>query len=158
MPASLAEYKAIAYPFTVQPEETGFFIEYPDLPGCMTQVDREDEVLPAAREIRDLWLETAWETGRTIPMPEESPAYSGKFLVRIATSLHRSLALAAKGEGISLNQYAGQLLAQGVVLDDVRRQYQRLEHVIHRLDDRIATDSGRGMRLVAEDTSRYRSE
>jgi len=149
----------MTYPFTVQPEKDGgFFIEYPDLPGCMTQVDREDEVLLAAREIRELWLDTAWDTGRPIPVPEESPAYSGKFLVRIATTLHRSLALAAKGEGISLNQYAGQLLAQGVVLDDVHRQYQRIERAIQTLDDRLPTGSDRGLRLVAEDTTGYRSE
>lgn len=158
MPMLLAEYKAIAYPFTVQPEDDGYFIEYPDLPGCMTQVDTEDGVLPAAREIRDLWLDTAWETGRPIPVPEESPAYSGKFLVRISKSLHRNLAMAAKGEGISLNQYAGQLLAQGVVLDDVRRHYQRLERAIQAIDDRLPTGTDRGSRLVAEDTSGYHSE
>ena len=32
--------------------------------------------------------------------------YSGKFVVRVPKSLHRSLAAAAEREGVSLNQYA----------------------------------------------------
>ncbi|PJB49768.1 MAG: hypothetical protein CO103_04155, partial [Chloroflexi bacterium CG_4_9_14_3_um_filter_45_9] len=38
----------------------------------------------------------------------------GKFMVRIPRSLHRTLAHAAKQEGVSLNQYIGSLLAAGV--------------------------------------------
>jgi predicted RNase H-like HicB family nuclease len=48
------------YPYRVEPEEEGgYVIVYPDLPGCMTQVEDAAEIGPMAEEIRELWLETA---------------------------------------------------------------------------------------------------
>ena len=58
------------YPFFVVPaSDDGFFISFPDLPGCMTQVDQAAEIGPAAEEIRVLWLETAHEQGIDILLP-----------------------------------------------------------------------------------------
>lgn len=131
MRTSLADYLSINYPFNVQAElDGGFVIEFPDLPGCMTQVETSDEIYDAAQEIRELWIETAYEQGRSIPVPEEIPEYSGKFLTRISRSLHRDLAVAAKQENVSLNQYVFQLLAQGYVLQDNRNHLERIEHAV----------------------------
>lgn len=133
MHPSLADYLSINYPFTVQAEpEGGFVIEFPDLPGCMTQVETSAEIYDAAQEIRELWIETAYEQGRSIPVPEESPEYSGKFMTRISRSLHRDLAVAAKRENVSLNQYVFQLLAQGYVLQDNRNHLERIERGFER--------------------------
>ncbi len=41
-----------------------------------------------------------------VPLPNSADRYSGKFVVRVPKSLHRSLAAAAEREGVSLNQYA----------------------------------------------------
>lgn len=137
MHTSLADYLSINYSFNVQTEsEGGFVIEFPDLPGCMTQVETSDEIFDAAQEIRELWIETAYEQGRPIPVPEEAPEYSGKFMTRISRSLHRDLAVAAKRENVSLNQYVFQLLAQGYVLQDNRNQLERIERGL----DRIAAE------------------
>lgn len=133
MHPSLADYLSINYPFTVQAEpEGGFVIEFPDLPGCMTQVETSAEIYDAAQEIRELWIETAYEQGRSIPVPEEAPEYSGKFMTRISRSLHRDLAVAAKRENVSLNQYVFQLLAQGYVLQDNRNHLERIERGLER--------------------------
>ena len=59
---TLAEVLAREYRFEVIPDaEGGYVIRYPELPGCMTQVESLEEVPAAAREIRELWLETEYE-------------------------------------------------------------------------------------------------
>ena len=53
----------------VSDPDGGYFVTYPDLPGCITQVDLVREIGPAAEEIRVLWLETAHSMGMDIPPP-----------------------------------------------------------------------------------------
>ena len=49
--------------------------------------------------------------GETIPQPLAEKRYGGEFRVRIPPHLHRSLALAAAEEGVSLNRLASAKLA-----------------------------------------------
>lgn len=107
----LSYYLDLEYPYTVMPDNGAFFIEFPDLPGCMTQVRSESEIPQAAEEIRTLWIETAHEEGWTIPEPVMYSEFSGKFMTRIPKTLHKDLVMAAKQEGMSLNAYVGYLLA-----------------------------------------------
>lgn len=107
----LSHYLALEYPYTVVPDDGSFFIEFPDLPGCMTQVDDASEIPGAAEEIRTLWIESEYEDGHDIPEPAPTD-YSGRFVVRVPKSLHRELALAAKREGMSLNAYVVYLLSE----------------------------------------------
>jgi predicted RNase H-like HicB family nuclease len=65
------------YSFTVTPDpDGGYFIAYPDLPGCMSQVEEPGKIGPAAEDIRILWIETAYDHGMTIPMPRFGPRSS----------------------------------------------------------------------------------
>jgi antitoxin HicB len=69
------------------------------------------------QELRDAirsWVLTAREFGDEIPPPASKHRYSGKFVVRVPASLHRSLALRAGVEGVSLNQLVSTLLSGGV--------------------------------------------
>jgi antitoxin HicB len=50
-------------------EEGGYVIVFPDLPGCMTQIETLDELAPTSEEIRTLWIETEYERGAEIPEP-----------------------------------------------------------------------------------------
>jgi hypothetical protein len=52
------------------------------------------------------WIETKLENNFDVPAPLDNNKFSGKFVVRIPKSLHARLAIEAKREGISLNQYA----------------------------------------------------
>ena len=63
-------------------------------------------------EARDLWIETAYESGDDIPLPSTEVTYSGKLLLRMPKSLHRHLAEAAAREEIRLNQYILYLLSK----------------------------------------------
>lgn len=110
----LTEYLALEYPFRVDADpDGGYVISFPDLPGCMTQVESIGEVASVADEIRRLWITTEYEEGEEIPLPSYPPEYSGKFNVRLPKSLHRRLAQRAEREGVSLNQLVVALLAEG---------------------------------------------
>ena len=111
---TVEKYAAMPYRLEITPGDRGYFVvRYPDLPGCITQVERMEDAIPAAREILMGWLEIALEDGQTVPLPEQRDEYSGKFLVRLPKSLHRALAAAAEVEGVSLNVYVTTLLAAG---------------------------------------------
>ena len=123
----LADYLAMQYPFKVVAEsDGGYFIEFPDLPGCMTQVQRAEEIGPMAEEIRTLWLETEYKRGADIPAPSAPEEYSGKFVVRLPKSLHRRLVESAELDGVSLNQFVVMLLERGNTLATVQRQLETL--------------------------------
>jgi antitoxin HicB len=111
---SLEELLARQYTVhVIADEEGGYVIVYPDLPGCMSQVDSVDEIPGVAEEIRILWLETAHQLGHPVSPPSYPEEYSGKFNLRLPKSLHRELAESAKAEGVSLNQYVTMLLSRG---------------------------------------------
>jgi antitoxin HicB len=108
-----------------------FFIEFPDLPGCMTQVRDASEIASAAEEIRTLWIEGEYEDGATIPEPAMQSDFSGRFVVRVPKQLHKDLVTAARQQDMSLNAYVIYLLAErnatarvASQLDDLRARIE----------------------------------
>ena len=66
----IADYLSMTYPYQVIADpDGGYFVQFPDLPGCMTQVEERDDIGAMADEIRMLWIETAYEQGDNIPLP-----------------------------------------------------------------------------------------
>ena len=93
--------------------EGGFAVEIPDLPGCLSQGETEVEALAAIEDAKRPWLTVALQDERPIPLPTSAQVtYSGRFVVRLPRSLHRSLVTQARLEGVSLNQYVQYRLAQ----------------------------------------------
>ena len=130
----LSFYLEQYYPFSVTPDpDGGYFISFPDLPGCMTQVEEPNEIGSAAEEIRTLWLETAHEHGMDIPFPQGGADYSGKFVVRVPRHLHRRLAETAALDGVSLNQYVVSLLATNDAFTRVERQMAETDRRVQAL-------------------------
>ena len=66
------------------------------------------EIRKAFEDSVDDYLKHCAETGKKPNKP-----YSGKFVLRIDPSLHARLAVKAQANGISLNQYAAEMLAHG---------------------------------------------
>lgn len=125
--AELKKYMAMDYPINlVADEEGGYVVIYPDLPGCITQVETLEEVPAMAREVFELWVESELEVGHNIPPPSYPEEYSGKFNLRLPKSLHRRLAESAEREGVSLNQYVVSLLESG---DALHRLEERLDGI-----------------------------
>jgi antitoxin HicB len=106
-------YRVEVYP---EPDGTGYTAVIPELPGCMTCADTLDELWDMVKEAKEGWLELSLEDGDYIPEPApvEVEEYSGKFVVRLPTSLHRQLAKRAEQEETSLNQLIVMLLAEGM--------------------------------------------
>lgn len=128
---NLDYYLALEYPYTVVPDDGSFFVQYPDLPGCMTQVENAADIPAMAQEIKELWLETALEDGLDIPEPVTA-AYSGKFVLRLPKSLHQTLAHHAEQEGTSLNSYVVHLLSERSATSAVRQELMELLSAIAR--------------------------
>ena len=108
------------YPFTVRPltedEGGGYLIEFPDLPGCMSDGETIEEAIANGEDKKRCWIAAVKEAGRPIPTPsvESTESDSGKWQLRAPKSLHRRLAERAKHEGVSLNTLAVTLLAEGL--------------------------------------------
>lgn len=94
--------------------DDGFLIEVPDLPGCATAGETMEEAVVLLLDAMLLWIGTALEDGRTVPGPSAAAEYSGKVLVRMPKTLHERLIERADAEGVSANQLAVSLLAQGL--------------------------------------------
>lgn len=112
----LEEAMGRQYRFDVIADPDGsYVIRFPDLPGCMTQIDDINEVGEVAREISEFWIETTFDLGEDIPLPIYPEEFSGKFNVRIPRSLHRDLVHLAADEGVRLNQLMVSLLSDRLV-------------------------------------------
>ena len=114
---TIEEYMALPYRMEIIPdvEEGGFTAWYPDLPGCLTCAETIEKVIANAQDAKRAWLEAAMADGAEIAEPSQDAAladYSGQFKLRLPKSLHRSLSLHAKQEGISMNQYCLYLLTK----------------------------------------------
>lgn len=97
---------------TPDPEEGGYAVSFPDLPGCLTVADTIEEAVRNAEDAKRAWLEAALEEGMEINEPDYLEKYSGQFKLRLPKSLHKSLAEHSKAEGISMNQYCLYLLTK----------------------------------------------
>ena len=68
---------ALEYPFitSVLPEAegSGYLIEYPDLPGCMSDGETIQEAIANGRDAVRCWIEIARTHGDEIPVPGSSP-------------------------------------------------------------------------------------
>ena len=107
-------------PYTIQvyrdssEENPGWVASVAELSGCITQADTFEELGEMINDAMYSWIEAALEDGIEIPEPRLEEDYSGKFVVRVPTSLHRSLTITSEREGVSLNSYINVALASYV--------------------------------------------
>ncbi len=70
VPNKLKNYLRLGYPVEVVPaEEGGCLVRYPDLPGCLAQVEAGDDPSRVASEILEGWLAVPIADGEPIPLP-----------------------------------------------------------------------------------------
>ena len=107
---TLNEYLALPYRMELvkDPDEGGFVVSFPDLPGCITCGETLEAAVANAADAK----RAALEEGLPVREPDNLENYSGQFKLRIPKSLHRSLAEHARQEGISMNQYCVYLLSR----------------------------------------------
>ena len=104
------------YPFMVRPlaaeEGGGYLIEFPDLPGCISDGESVEEAVSNGMEAKREWIAAARELGRE--MPDAGGQLSGKWVQRVPRSLHTRLVERAEREGVSLNTLVITLIAEGL--------------------------------------------
>ena len=100
----------LPYNYIIQPlqDESGeyYYAKVLELDGCQSTGETFEEAYKNLKEAMKGWIETKLKNNFDIPLPVGYEDFSGKFIVRIPKSLHYKLAVEAKQEGVSLNQYA----------------------------------------------------
>jgi predicted RNase H-like HicB family nuclease len=66
---SRRDYLSLPYTIEVIPDDGAWLARIKELPGCMTEVDAWEELLPAIEEALRLWIEVSLEHGDPIPEP-----------------------------------------------------------------------------------------
>ena len=89
----------------------GYLIEIPLLKGCVSDGETVAEALENIKEAKEEWFTYMLENNLPIPEPMDVSKYSGKFVVRIPKTLHKTISEQSKLEGLSLNQYVANSLA-----------------------------------------------
>ena len=106
------------YPFTVRPlaaeEGGGYLIEFPDVPGCISDGETPEEAITNGRDALKSVLLTMKEFGDAIPQPGSLAAASGQWRQRVPRSLHSRLVTRAQQEGVSLNTLVTAMIAEGL--------------------------------------------
>ena len=112
----MKENKGPKYLITIRwsKEDDCYIAEVPELPGCVTDGETEEDALNNARDAIASWMMAAKKMGNPIPKPISEENFSGKFNVRLPLDLHRNLALRARQQKVSLNQLVSQLLASAL--------------------------------------------
>jgi len=104
------------YPFVIRPlseeEGRGYLIEYPDLPGCMSDGKTTEEAIANGRDAVKSYLLSCRKYGDKIPKPGRSA--SGQWRQRVPKSVHARLVARAEQEGVSLNTLVTTMIAEGL--------------------------------------------
>ena len=103
------------YQFTVRPlsreEGGGYLVEYPDIPGCMSDGETIEEAIANGREALLDCLEVFKESGRKIPKPTVEAA---QWRQRLPRTLYSKLKKRAEDEGVSINSLVTAIIAEAI--------------------------------------------
>lgn len=103
------------YQFTVRPltkeEGGGYLVEYPDIPGCMSDGETIDEAIANGREALRDCLDVFRESGRKVPKPTVEAA---QWRQRLPRTLYSKLTAQAVQEGVSINSLVTAIIAEAI--------------------------------------------
>ncbi|TVR21082.1 MAG: type II toxin-antitoxin system HicB family antitoxin [Anaerolineaceae bacterium] len=66
-------YMDLPYQIVITPDDEGYGVHLPDLPGCHTHAERWEDIQRMIREAMSLWLTIMIEDGKEIPEPKPQP-------------------------------------------------------------------------------------
>lgn len=90
-------------------EYVGLCVEFPSLSWLAESLE---SALKGIRKVVEDVIKDMETRGESPPEPLSCRKFSGKFVVRIPTEVHRSLVLEAEEEGISLNRLVSSKLSR----------------------------------------------
>jgi len=148
----------------VEDEGVKYWIaEVTELPGCKSHGSTVEEAVKSVEEAKKDWILDSLKEGEEVPTPVERDRYSGRMLVRMSRSLHRSLALIADAEKLSLNQLivtmlakeAGRLNVLNRVEDKVDSLLQKIDHVLEEEGVRIPFSRSLSAMMQAQERGQH---
>jgi antitoxin HicB len=126
---------SLEYPFAVSPlsedEGGGYLIEFPDLPGCMSDGATLEEALRNGADAVECWIEAMREAGRPIPAP--SRAVVSKRTIATDNHTYQLLAEEAGRQGLSVETMINAALVGFIALVD------RIENAPPRIRSSVKT-------------------
>ncbi len=103
------------YQFTVRPlskeEGGGYLVEYPDIPGCMSDGETIEEAIAHGREALRDCVAVLQESGRKVPKPGVEAA---QWRQRLPRTLYAKLTAQAETEGVSINSFVTAIIAEAI--------------------------------------------
>ena len=99
------------YRVTWSPEDGEYLGLCAELPSLSWLAATPEGALSGIRQVAAEAVSDMQKNGEHVPEPLEEKRYSGEFRVRIPPQVHRSLAMQAKEQGVSLNRLASAKLA-----------------------------------------------
>jgi len=99
------------YRVTWSPEDGEHVGLCAELPSLSWLAGTPEEALAGIRQVTAEAIADMKANGEPVPEPLAEKHYSGEFRVRIPPLVHRSLAMQAKEQGVSLNRLASAKLA-----------------------------------------------
>lgn len=73
------------YPVNIEPDGSGFFVSFPDIPEALTQGATMEEALIMGKDALEIALEFYFEDERTVPLP--SQPIRGQTVIELSPSL-----------------------------------------------------------------------
>jgi antitoxin HicB len=113
----VTHYMGLPYTIILKRDDEGDFVcRVEELKGCTAHGKTEIEALGRLKEAQQLWILDCLESGDPVPAPKEEKElpFSGRWVQRVARSLHKALTDRAKREGVSLNHLVSEILAKSV--------------------------------------------
>ena len=114
------------YQFTVRPltkdEGGGYLVEYPDIPGCMSDGETIAEAIVNGREALRDCIDVFRKSGRRLPKPSVEAA---QWRQRLPRTLYSKLTKQAEIEGVSINSLVTAIIAEAIGSKQTPQQKSR---------------------------------
>lgn len=97
--------------------------------GIIADGDTPEEAIQELEKVKALRFKNYLEEGLEIPVPEDELSvndFSGRFVIRMPSFLHRDLAEEAKKSGVSLNLLINNFLSSGL---EIKKTFSYVEEI-----------------------------
>ena len=101
------------YPISIKwsDEDGGYIGTIPGIRGLSAFGESPPEALSELKIAANAYFQSLKKAGKSMPVFDKVPLFSGQLRLRLPKSLHAELSRAAENEGVSLNTYLISLLA-----------------------------------------------